>query len=108
MASIHVIREVITLPVLLPLLSVVESNISAPPMVSFEHGSGKVLFRASGSAIGISNEPSRSPHSFWTDLCVPICMSDGEAGSVFPTAGYANPTLTLVASAIRLADHLKA
>ena len=27
--------------------------------------------------------------------------------SVFPTAGYANPTLTLVALAIRLADHLK-
>lgn len=28
--------------------------------------------------------------------------------SVFPTAGYANPTLTIVALAIRLADHLKA
>lgn len=27
--------------------------------------------------------------------------------SVFPTAGYANPTLTLVALAVRLADHLK-
>jgi choline dehydrogenase-like flavoprotein len=27
--------------------------------------------------------------------------------SVFPTAGYANPTLTLVALALRLADHLK-
>jgi choline dehydrogenase-like flavoprotein len=27
--------------------------------------------------------------------------------SVFPTSGYANPTLTLVALAIRLADHLK-
>jgi choline dehydrogenase-like flavoprotein len=27
--------------------------------------------------------------------------------SVFPTAGYANPTLTLIALAIRLADHLK-
>ncbi|MBG1269424.1 GMC family oxidoreductase [Nostoc sp. WHI] len=28
--------------------------------------------------------------------------------SVFPTGGYANPTLTIVALAIRLADHLKA
>jgi choline dehydrogenase-like flavoprotein len=28
--------------------------------------------------------------------------------SVFPTSGFANPTLTLVALAIRLADHLKA
>jgi choline dehydrogenase-like flavoprotein len=27
--------------------------------------------------------------------------------SVFPTAGYVNPTLTLVALAFRLADHLK-
>ena len=28
--------------------------------------------------------------------------------SVFPTAGYANPTLTIVALALRLADHLQA
>ena len=28
--------------------------------------------------------------------------------SVFPTYGYANPMLTIVALAIRLADHLKA
>ena len=27
--------------------------------------------------------------------------------SVFPTAGYANPTLTIVALAARLSDHLK-
>ena len=27
--------------------------------------------------------------------------------SVFPTAGFANPTLTIVALALRLADHLK-
>ena len=27
--------------------------------------------------------------------------------SVFPTAGSANPTLTIVALALRLADHLK-
>ena len=28
--------------------------------------------------------------------------------SVFPTAGYANPTLTIAALSLRLADHLKA
>lgn len=28
--------------------------------------------------------------------------------SIFPTGGYANPTLTIVALAVRLADHLKA
>jgi choline dehydrogenase-like flavoprotein len=27
--------------------------------------------------------------------------------SVFPTSGSANPTLTLIALALRLADHLK-
>jgi choline dehydrogenase-like flavoprotein len=28
------------------------------------------------------------------------------SSSVFPTCGYANPTLTVIALAIRLADHL--
>jgi choline dehydrogenase-like flavoprotein len=27
--------------------------------------------------------------------------------SVFPTSGHANPTLTIVALAVRLADHIK-
>ena len=27
--------------------------------------------------------------------------------SVFPTGGYANPTLTIIALAMRLGDHLK-
>jgi choline dehydrogenase-like flavoprotein len=29
------------------------------------------------------------------------------SSSVFPTAGFANPTLTILAIALRLADHLK-
>ncbi len=29
-------------------------------------------------------------------------------GSVFPTGGYANPTLTMIALGIRVADHVKA
>lgn len=33
---------------------------------------------------------------------------DIAGSSVFPTAGYVNPTPTLLALAIRLADHLKA
>jgi choline dehydrogenase-like flavoprotein len=37
------------------------------------------------------------------------CQGLFVAGSaVFPTSGYANPTLTIVALALRLADHLKA
>jgi choline dehydrogenase-like flavoprotein len=44
----------------------------------------------------------------------PDCRVHGMANlylagsSVFPTGGYVNPTLTIVALAIRLADHLKA
>jgi choline dehydrogenase-like flavoprotein len=41
------------------------------------------------------------------------CQVHGVAGlyiggsSVFPTSGYANPTLTIIALTLRLADHLK-
>jgi choline dehydrogenase-like flavoprotein len=43
----------------------------------------------------------------------PDCRVHGVANlyvagsSVFPTSGYANPTFTIVALALRLADHLK-
>jgi choline dehydrogenase-like flavoprotein len=45
-------------------------------------------------------DPNGAVHGFPNLYC---------AGSaVFPTCGHANPTLTLVALAVRLADHLKA
>lgn len=53
---------------------------------------------------------AESPSSGVTD---PQCAVFGIRGlyiagsSLFPTSGYANPTLTIVALAIRLADHLK-
>jgi choline dehydrogenase-like flavoprotein len=51
----------------------------------------------------------------WTRAGVvdPDCRVHGVANlyvagsSVFPTSGYANPTFTIVALALRLADHLK-
>ena len=48
-----------------------------------------------------------------TSVCDPDCRVHGvdnlwmAGASVFPTSGCANPTFTLVALAIRLADHLK-
>jgi choline dehydrogenase-like flavoprotein len=48
-----------------------------------------------------------------TGVADPDCQIHGVRGlfvagaSVFPAAGFANPTLTIVALAIRLADHLK-
>jgi choline dehydrogenase-like flavoprotein len=48
-----------------------------------------------------------------TSVVDPDCQVHGLTGlfvagsSVFPAAGYANPTLTIVALAIRLGDHLK-
>jgi choline dehydrogenase-like flavoprotein len=49
-----------------------------------------------------------------TGVVDPNCQIHGVRGlfvagaSVFPAAGFANPTLTIAALAIRLADHLKA
>ena len=49
-----------------------------------------------------------------TSVVDPHCQVHGIAGlhvagsSVFPTSGYANPTLMIVALALRLAEHLAA
>ncbi|TPW32077.1 FAD-dependent oxidoreductase [Pararhizobium mangrovi] len=52
---------------------------------------------------------ARSPEEGVVDADCAVFDVDGLyacGGSVFPTSGYANPTLTIVALAIRLADHL--
>ena len=49
-----------------------------------------------------------------TSVVDPDCRVHGvdnlfvAGSSVFPTSGYANPTATIAALAVRLADHLKA
>jgi choline dehydrogenase-like flavoprotein len=56
---------------------------------------------------------TRMAESRLTGVVDPQCAVFGVKGlyiagsSVFPTSGYANPTLTIVALALRLADHLK-
>jgi choline dehydrogenase-like flavoprotein len=48
-----------------------------------------------------------------TGVVDPSCRAHGvgnlfiAGSSIFPTSGYASPTLTIVALAIRLAEHLK-
>lgn len=52
---------------------------------------------------------SRSPREGVVDLDLQVHGTAGlyvVGGSVFPTSGYANPTLTIVALALRLAEHL--
>ena len=54
----------------------------------------------------MSDDPTRGVVN--RDCCVHGVSNLYVAGSsVFPTSGYANPTLTLLALALRLADHLK-
>ncbi len=56
---------------------------------------------------------TRMAHAPQSGVVDPHCQVHGVEGlfvagsSVFPTNGHANPTLTIVALAIRLADHLK-
>jgi hypothetical protein len=56
---------------------------------------------------------TRMGHSTDDSVVNPNCQVHGvdnlyvASSSVFPTSGHANPTLTIVALAIRLADHLK-
>jgi choline dehydrogenase-like flavoprotein len=75
---------------------------SFPPdlgeLATGDHHMG-ALRMSSNSGDGIVNRDSRV-HSV-DNLYIAGC-------SVFPTSGFANPTLTIVALALRLADHLKA
>jgi choline dehydrogenase-like flavoprotein len=66
-------------------------------------------FNSQGHHLG-TTRMSRSPEDGVVDV---DCRVHGVAnlyvagGSVFPTSSHANPTLTIVALAVRLADHLK-
>jgi choline dehydrogenase-like flavoprotein len=79
-------------------------------------GIGKVKIRT-----GVAPDPNAHHHSgttrMYDDCKLGVVDPDGRVygtdniyvsgASVFPTSGFANPTLTIVALAIRLAEHLK-
>ena len=53
---------------------------------------------------------SSSPDNGYVDSDCRVHQLDNlyiASSSVFPTSGYANPTLTIIALAVRLADHLR-
>ena len=74
------------------------------------HGDMRALFEASFHHVG-TTRMHRDPQQGVVDA---DCRVHGVSNlyvagsSVFPTAGHANPTLTIVALALRLADHVQA
>jgi choline dehydrogenase-like flavoprotein len=91
---------------------------------ALEHsGSGKILFHLESLADRVRAECGVGSHHIGSTRMARLpsqgvvdenCRVHGvdnlyiASSSVFPTSGFANPTLTIVAMAIRLADHVRA
>ena len=73
-----------------------ETRIGQPPDLNAHHHAGTTRMAADRTE-GVVDLDCRVFD--WENLYV-------TGGSVFPTSGFANPTLTIVAMALRLADHL--
>jgi choline dehydrogenase-like flavoprotein len=81
---------------------VIDEDLVTPEFSSMSHGAAHHM-----GATRMHDDPKRG-------VVDPTCRVHGMANlyvagsSVFPTGGWANPNVTIVALAIRLADHLKA
>jgi choline dehydrogenase-like flavoprotein len=81
-------------------------------------GLGRLELENIDNSVGLSTHHNMGTTRMAEDPSQGVVDADGKVhgianlyvagGSVFPTGGYANPTLTMVALSLRLSDHLKA